>query len=36
MALAIGEVTMIWKGGGDEKIPDDRYDGIGDLCLLCD
>ena len=35
-AFAIGELTTIWKGGGDEKINDNRFDGIVGIRLLCD
>jgi hypothetical protein len=35
-AFAILELTTIWKGGGDEKISIDRFDGIIGSRLLRD
>jgi hypothetical protein len=35
-AFAIGELTTIWKGGGDEKVTGYRFDGIVGIRLLHD
>jgi len=36
MAFAVRDLTMIWRGGEDEKIFSDLFDGIFGLCFLCD